>query len=60
MDEQEAALVKPVVNRQEGWKEQPQKRYINRSRNGPEGEGEEEESVRKPQPLPFGKIDVFA
>lgn len=58
MDEQENTLVKPVVNRQEGWKEQPQKRHFTRSHNGPEET--EEEPARKPTPLPFGKIDVFA
>jgi hypothetical protein len=60
MDEQDAALVKPVVNRQEGWKEQAQKRHFSRSRNGPEHENKEEESDHQPRPLPFGKIDVFA
>jgi hypothetical protein len=59
MDEKDATGVRPVVQRSEDFREKnPQKKFFSGSRESVEKQ--EEESPRRPVPLPFGKIDVIA
>ncbi|MBU0518057.1 hypothetical protein KKA00_08335 [bacterium] len=59
MEEQNQTGIKPVFNKEEGWKAaQEQKKKLIAKSNHSEKDAVEEPS-RRPAPLPFGKIDIL-
>jgi len=60
MAAQEETGVKPVFNKDEGWKAaQHHKKKLIAKSNRTDDKGTVEAPSRRPTPLPFGKIDIF-
>jgi hypothetical protein len=58
MDDKKSETL-PAIDSNQGWKPRPQHKQTIVEKN-PEEEPDTAVESRTPQPLPFGKIDVFA
>ena len=60
MDDKDSTGVRPIVQRSEDFREKnAQRKFFTGGKESAEKQ-QEEESPRRPIPLPFGKIDVIA